>query len=612
MSKGVTHGQERGSTEESVSRSPSSTSDVQRTPVLVVGGGGAGLTASMLLSIMGIESLLVSSLPSTSALPKAHVLNQRSMEIMRDCGVDEAIYEKGTPPWAMSHAAFYGGFAGRPESGTSIFKQESWGCGGMDEEWAAASPMVSSNLPQIRLEPILKERAERLAPSRVRFHHEVVDLQDIGERVRARVVDRTTNREYVVEAEFVIACDGGRTVGSLVDITLEGQRDLARTASLYVSADFSKWSKDPDVLLRWHWCPEIGKMIVMAPMGPNHWGGESEEWVIHINYSMDDARALDDDSVLSDVRTALGIGDHPMTIHLITRWTIGGLVADRFRSGRVFVAGDAAHRHPPTGALGLTSAMHDVHNLCWKVAYRVRGWAGDALLDTYEAERKPVDARNVQRSLENSRAYARISHLFGFSDPTAEPEQRWATLRRMWSIDPADEEFRRQVFEVMAAQSQEFREHDVEYGYRHESTAVVGDGSPPEPVGDFRLFVPSTRPGHPLPHAWVEDWHGRRMSTLDLVNGDRFVLIAGEDGDDWCEAAAFAAADFGIPIRCFRIGHARGDLRDPRMRWHKVRGIEATGTLLVRPDRCVAFRSVRSSNDPRSTLTSALKSILSL
>ena len=108
------------------------------------------------------------------------------------------------------------------------------------------------------------------------------------------------------------------------------------------------------MLLRWVWCPEVARLVVLAPMGPTRWGGESEEWVVHLNYDMDDERALDDDSVLEDLRRGLGIGDHPLDVHLITRWTIGGVVADRFKVGRTFIVGDAAHRHPPTGGLGLT------------------------------------------------------------------------------------------------------------------------------------------------------------------------------------------------------------------------------------------------------------------
>lgn len=586
--------------------------DRERVPVLVVGGGGAGLTASILLSLLGVKSLLVSAYPDTSKLPKAHVLNQRAMEIMRDCGIAEEIRAVGTPPQAMSYAAFYAGFAGYRDAGRLLFKHESWGCGGQDEEWAAASPMVTSNLPQIRLEPILRRRAEALAPGRVRFNHEVTEIVHRKDGVQVTVMDREIKRQYLVDAEFVLACDGGRTIGDRVGIKLEGASDLSRTASLYVTADFSRWAKDPEVLLRWHWCPAIGKFIVMAPMGPRQWGGSSEEWVIHINYSMDDVRALDDESVLSDVRLGLGIEEHPIEVHLITRWTIGGLVADRFRSRRVFVSGDAAHRHPPTGALGLTSAMHDVHNLCWKIAYFLQGKAGNGLLDTYEVERRPVDQRNVVRSLENSRAYSKMNHLLGFSAANASFEQRLESLGRMWSGKPEDDEFRQRVREVMAAQSQEFREHDVEYGFEYRSTAIIDDESPASPEHDFRLYLPSTRPGHPLPHAWVEDWDGKRMSTVDLVVPGRFLLIVGEDGVEWAAAASHVTSRLGVPIDVVRIGHVRGDLRDPRLQWQRIRGIEATGALLIRPDRCIAFRSLCLPGEPVVTLESATKSILSL
>jgi len=585
---------------------------LERVQVLVVGGGGAGLTASMLLARLGVDALLVSSLPNTSNLPKAHVLNQRAMEIMRDCGADKAIYAFGTPPEQMSHTACYAGFAGHPDAGRRLFKQESWGAGGADEDWRAASPMVSTNLPQIRLEPVLKARADELSPGKVRFHHEVTALREVPDGVVVTVVDRDADATYEVHAEYVLACDGGRTIGGLVGITLEGLRDLSRTVSFYLSADLSPWADDPDVLLRWVWAPAIAKMVVLAPMGPTRWGGESEEWVVHLGYGIDDQRAFDDDAVTADLRSALGIGDHPLDIHLITRWTIGGLVASSFRSGRTFVVGDAAHRHPPTGALGLTSAIHDAHNLCWKLALVLRGVAGDELLDTYGAERRPVDARNVARSLENSKSWGRIGHQLGVSTPGRTEDERWASLARMWSDDPADAEFRRAALELMAAQSQEFHEHDVEYGYSFESSAVVPDGSPPEAEHDFRYFVPSTRPGSPLPHAWIEDWDGHRCSTLDLVGTDRFVLIAGEDGDAWCAAARAVADELGVSLDPVRIGHARGDYRDPRLRWQRVRAIGADGAVLVRPDRCIAFRSLGAVADPRATLRDALMRILSV
>ena len=159
-------------------------------PVLIVGGGGAGLTCSMLLSQLGIESLLVNALPTTSTLPKAHVLNQRSMEILRDLGVAEAIYDRGTPPESMRATAWYAGFAGSDgDHGRCLARLESWGAGYSDTDWVAASPCPQANLPQIRLEPILRARAEALAPGRVRFHHELLSLDQDADGVDRSLVE---------------------------------------------------------------------------------------------------------------------------------------------------------------------------------------------------------------------------------------------------------------------------------------------------------------------------------------------------------------------------------------------------------------------------------------
>jgi len=137
----------------------------ERTDVLIVGGGGAGLTASMLLSTMGVDHLLVSALPTTSVLPKAHVLGQRAMEVLDDVGVAGAIAERSTPPGQMVATAFYAGFAGPgPDYGRRLARLESWGAGGADDSWRAASPWQQLNLPQIRLEPLLKARADELSP----------------------------------------------------------------------------------------------------------------------------------------------------------------------------------------------------------------------------------------------------------------------------------------------------------------------------------------------------------------------------------------------------------------------------------------------------------------
>ena len=580
-------------------------------PVLIVGGGGAGLTASMLLTRLGVDHLLVSARPETSDLPKAHVLNQRAMEVLDDVGVADEIARRSTPADQMAATAFYAGFAG-PESdyGRRLARMECWGAGGADEHWRAASPWRQLNLPQIRLEPLLKARADELAPGRIRFGHELIDLDQGDEAVTAVIRDNATGREYAVRSAYLIGADGGRLVHRLIGVEYEGLGVLTQTATLYASADFSTCAPDPDVLIRWIYSPQAGALVVMVPMGPERWGPESEEWVIHLNYPVDDPRAQSDAQVEADVRRALGIADLPMTIHKITRWSVEAVIASSFRRGRVFLVGDAAHRHPPTGGLGLTSAIHDVQNLCWKVAAVLAGDASPALLDTYQAERRPVDERNCQRSLENAVNHFAIAEALGVA-PANTAEQNMALLRRMWSGRPEDVQLRSSVLRAMRAQSMEFSELNVEYGYTYESAAVVGDDSPaPEPIDDIRVYRPSTRPGAPLPHVWLDDEDGNRRPIKDLVAPGRFLLIAGEDGEPWCTAAKELAADTNVPLDAVRIGHLDGDLYDSRCAWLRHRQIHSDGAILVRPDRFIGWRAPSSAEDPRRELATALSQIL--
>ena len=444
---------------------------------------------------------------------------------------------------------WYAGLAGSdPDFGRLISKIETWGCGYHNLNWMQASPCRSANLPQIRLEPVMKARAEELSPGAVRFHHELVALEQNSDGVVARIKNHAAGTEYTVRARYLLGCDGGRTIPRMVGIPYEGLGVLAQTATAHVSADLSKIARDPDVLIRWIWCPAIGEMAVLVPMGPHHWGPDSEELVFHVTYQGEGPKDLTDEQVERNMRLALGIPDLPLTIHKITRWTIEGVLASKFRAGHVFLVGDAAHRHPPTGGLGLTSGIQDAHNLCWKLAAVLKGQAGEALLDSYEAERRPVDARNIQRSMENTMAHLEAGRTFGIT-PGAPAEANWGQFKRIWSGKPEDVDHRRAALRAIRRISMEANELSVEYGYRYRSAAIIPDGSPePQAIDDVRLYEPSTYPGSPLPHAWIDDDAGNRRPLKDLAEPGRFLLIAGEDGQAWCAAAATIAHTNDLPV----------------------------------------------------------------
>jgi 2,4-dichlorophenol 6-monooxygenase len=182
----------------------------EEVPVLIAGGGSADLTSSMLLARLGVEHLLVSARPQTSDLPNAHVLNQRAMEVLDDVGVADAIAERSTPAEQMAATALYAGFAGPgPDHGRRLARLEYWGAGGADDSWRAAGPWRQLNLPQIRLEPLLKARAKELSPGRIRFGHELTGLEQDGAGVRATIRDNASGRHYAARCQYLLGADGG-------------------------------------------------------------------------------------------------------------------------------------------------------------------------------------------------------------------------------------------------------------------------------------------------------------------------------------------------------------------------------------------------------------------
>ena len=404
-------------------------------PVLIVGGGGAGLTASMALSSLGVNHLLVSAFAGTSILPKAHVLNQRAMEIFTEVGVAGEIYKRSTPAENMRATGWYAGMAGDHEAyGRSLGHLEAWGGGYTDPDYIAASSCRTCNLPQIRLEPVLRAHADKLNPGNVRFHHELTALEEGADGVTATVLNKDTNEALQVKARYLLAADGGRTVGKMVGVDMTGMRDIMKMVSIHMTADLSRWLHDDDVLIRWLVNPAFGGSWasgVLVSMGPDHWGTKSEEWVFHMKYATDDAEAMKDEKVLDRMRTTLGVKDLKAEVHKISTWVMEGVISDRFRKGNIFFLGDAAHRHPPTGGLGLTSAVHDAYNLCWKLSLVLAGKAGDRLLDTYEAERKPVDQANIDCSIGNAMNHFKIDQALSLSDAKT-AEQNWDELLPLW------------------------------------------------------------------------------------------------------------------------------------------------------------------------------------
>jgi 2,4-dichlorophenol 6-monooxygenase len=582
------------------------------TDVLVVGGGGAGLAASVMLGSLGVDSLTIERHPDTTILPKAHILNPRTMEILEGLGIAAEVYAEGTPMENLGTASWYTSLGGEePWSRRLFFQTDAWGGGALAPDYAKATASVSGNLPQLMLEPLLRRHAERRNPGRVRFNHDLVDFAQDAEGVTARVRDRDADEIYEVRSRYLVGADGGRTVGPALGIEMEGPEPFVNMISIHFRADLSSYLQEDSSIIRMIGRPTLDGGWVRGgciAMGPTRWDRTSEEWRVSVTLPIGASHPedYDDERAIADVRRQLDIPDLEMEILVKSFWLLESVIATSYGEGRCFLVGDAAHRHAPMGGLGLNTGIQDVHNLTWKLAAVLKGEAGPGLLESYEAERLPVGARNVEWATFNF--YNHLSAGAGFAIvPNAPEDHNREALERLFA-DTADGASRRaRLGEYYHTARREFEQLNIELGFDYATSgAVVGDGSAPPPHDpNERIYVQTTRPGHRLPHAWLERGEDR-LPTHSLLRPGSFLLLAGPAGSAWVEAAEGADAQ----IDAFTVGREGAALRDPDGAWESLREIEDDGAILVRPDGHVAFRAQSGSGDPEGALRDALDTVL--
>ncbi|VTU19058.1 2,4-dichlorophenol 6-monooxygenase [Variovorax sp. SRS16] len=579
-------------------------------PVLIAGGGGCGLAASLFLSRQGIRSLLIERHPAPGRLPKARYISQRTMELLRQFDVAQRVYERSMPLKHISHIRWCTSLAGDGElDRRTFYRIESFGGGSLAQHYAKDSPCESTLYPQVRMEPLLREMAAAEDLAQVRYNHQLQSFEQDDSGVTALVLDRASGEEFRVRARYLIGADGGKTIGPAVGAVMTGATDLAHMVTVYFRADLSQYWDDDDSMTTWFVNPEGGSWAsgVLGQLGPTRFGRHSQEWMFHFSFRPDDPSRFEEASLLPRMRELLKIPDLDPDIIGIGHWTVEGVLVDRYRWGRVLLAGDAAHRHPPTTGLGLNSAIQDAHNLAWKIAAVLKEQAHDSLLDSYEAERRPVAAANIQWALMTFQNHQLTDAGIGLVRGNAELSQ--ANFRRFFADDPEGRTRRARLAQIMEVQRMEWQAHDIELGYHYDIGAVMPDGTPtPErdPLG--QTYVPTTRPGHRLPHAWLER-DGRKISTLDLVQPGRFVLLTGRGASAWADAAATVARRGGVPLDVVEI-HDEAAVRDVEGTWRCLRGVSSDGAILVRPDQHVAWRAMGRSDAAQSQLAAAFSRIL--
>ncbi len=577
-------------------------------PVLVVGAGPTGLTATACLRQHGIDTLTITRYPGTANSPRAHITNQRTMEVFRDLGIEARVRNAATPNELMGNNIWATSFAG-----TEIARLETWGSGpARHTDYELASPSSMCNIPQHILEPILLDAARERGANFL-FNTELVSMEQDEDAVRSLVRDRLTGETFTVVSRYAIGGDGDNSVVcQSIGFPVEGQMGLGAAINVWLEADLTKYTAHRPGTLYW-----------MTQPGNNYWVGSGTwicvkpftEWVLLFMYDPSEGEPdLSEAALIERARSTIGDPEVAIRIKTVSKWTINQVVAKTMNKGRVLIAGNAAHRHPPANGLGTNTCVQDGFNLAWKLALVVQGKAAPSLLDTYTAERQPVAEQVVSRAMKSVRDMLPISRALGF-EPGQDEAAGWANVDELFSNSPRGRERREALAEAVELQNYQFNCHGVELGQVYESAAIIADGTVrPWPTRDPELYhQPTTFPGASLPHAWLQRDRAR-ISTLDLVGRARFTLLTGVGGDAWRAAASRVGEQLGVAIDVVSIGGPQCDAQDVYGRWEALSRIGDSGALLVRPDRHVAWRvkEIDRVRDPVAALDTAMRQILGL
>ena len=524
-------------------------------PIVIVGAGPVGLITARLIANAGRRCVVVERRAGPQRTPAAHVVNARILEILRHAGIDMAkVMGIAQPPRDAGHVNFVTRLNGTL-IGRLPFERQG-------DEMFAVTPHPLRNISQHRLEPLLVEELQACDLVDLRYGTEWVSATHTPHGVDSVVRDRHTGEDSTVHGSWLIGADGaGSAVRNRLGIDMVGPAGLQSFVAIHFRGSLRRYLADRPGALHFVMDPAVSGTFIAHDID------RESVYMVAFDPTTETADDYDAERCQRLVRGAIGDPEAEVEIADVGTWHMSAQVAERLRGDRVFLVGDAAHRFPPTGGMGLNTGVADAHNLVWKLIAVDDGVADAALLDTYETERRPVAETNCNQSLTNAFKMIVLAEALGLH-PGATTADLEATL-----ADPAR---RAAIASAVDQQATHFDMLGLQLGYVYETPLNAGR---PAPVceTDPTPFTPANTIGARLSHAWTHD--GR--STLDLVDPRVLTLLTYGRHEDW----SHVMSESDTPLRHVRVGM---DVTVDYP-WHRECGVGDIGALLVRPDQHVAW-----------------------
>jgi len=528
-------------------------------PVLIVGGGPVGTFSALLLAKYGVPSIVFERRESINPHPKSRSVSRRTMEVMRSVGITDKDFEPISLPASWTQALIYT----TTLTGIEIGRVR---CPDFESVPVPTSPCVPHMSSQEKHEKLLRDLADKseLIEFRMRSNVNGIDQSDSSCEISIES-EASTNQK--IEGSYALFADGASSQArAWLGIEMVGQHNIATILDVHFDVDglTEKVEKRFAPLLFVRCDAGFG---VYQPID-----GKSE-WRCQI---MGTGHDVSHEDAADWIRATAGDQTLDVRVRSVRPWTMHSIMAEQFQANRAFLIGDAAHVLPPTGGLGLNAGFQAVHNLMWKLAGVINGWADANLLASYDVERREITQINAEASFKNNVNAGAIGEAYQTNGDVAGALRRAESYGRFAGLD---------------------------LGARYTRGAFHNDGTTATPLREtIGFYDRAATPGCRAPHVWLKN-KDKRISSLDLFD-DRFCLLAGSSGDDWVNTALELSEAHKIPLAAFAVNHPESTLTGGS--WINEYGISQSGAVLVRPDGHIGFRQATDAGNCRAALSQGL------